>query len=630
MVKNESKIIKRCLEALEEIVDCFCICDTGSTDNTCEIINNFLDSHLGCLTTSQFKDFGTTRTISFKNAKDYVSNKLNWNLTKTYGLLLDADMIFVSNKLKEQKLTEPGYTIIQQNGNMEYYNARIVRMDFDWTCVGVTHEYWNGPAKTPLGKDICFIDDRNDGGCKSDKFERDMRLLEKGLADEPTNVRYMFYLAQTYKCLGRLTDSIEMYKKRIEAGGWVEEVWYSHYMIGECYKELNNIPLFECWMQLAHQNRPQRSESIYKLAEYYRIISQHYKSYQYTKIGKQIPYPKGDVLFIEPSVYNGLFEYEQSILEYYIHPERCLKTTIDFMLKSSNHQQTCLSNLKFSVKQLPSQLEKIEIPLPFGEKFKPSAISIHKYPLANVRFVNYWIDNGDYKTKDSEAVQTENAYINLETKEVITKMNDSSIVLPRFTTHVKGLEDVRLFENNNKLQFTAISFKEYTQDLIRIVTGDYSLDGDYKNVRVLESPINNSCEKNWLPINNTNTFIYGWHPYKIIDTEGKILNVVNTPPLFSLFRGSAPPLVFRNEVLVLVHFVEYSKPRKYYHCFVKLSLDYNNIIAITLPFFFRENAIEYCISVIQKDEGLSCFTSLNDSDPHEIIIQYDDLEWLSV
>ena len=41
IVKNESKIITRCLDQVKEIVDCICICDTGSEDNTVEIIEDF-------------------------------------------------------------------------------------------------------------------------------------------------------------------------------------------------------------------------------------------------------------------------------------------------------------------------------------------------------------------------------------------------------------------------------------------------------------------------------------------------------------------------------------------------------------------------------------------------------------
>ena len=40
IVKNEGKIILRLLESVVSIVDCYCISDTGSTDNTIELIEN--------------------------------------------------------------------------------------------------------------------------------------------------------------------------------------------------------------------------------------------------------------------------------------------------------------------------------------------------------------------------------------------------------------------------------------------------------------------------------------------------------------------------------------------------------------------------------------------------------------
>ena len=37
IVKNESKVITRLLESVSPIIDTYCICDTGSTDDTKEI-----------------------------------------------------------------------------------------------------------------------------------------------------------------------------------------------------------------------------------------------------------------------------------------------------------------------------------------------------------------------------------------------------------------------------------------------------------------------------------------------------------------------------------------------------------------------------------------------------------------
>jgi tetratricopeptide (TPR) repeat protein len=630
MIKNEERILKRCLEAVENVVDYFCILDTGSTDKSVEIANEFLKTRKGCLTVEPFQNFGHNRTVSFQNAQNYLKTQ-SVDLTTVYGILLDADMVFVPGTLKQQTLGAIGYKIIQLNGNLEYYNSRIVRMDFIWKCIGVTHEYWAGPTEN-LEKNICYIDDRNDGGCKQDKFQRDAKLLEDGLEANPTDIRYMFYLAQTYKCIGKFKDAIKMYKKRIAAGGWAEEIWHSHYSIGECYLKLKDIPKFEAWMQKAFMYRSCRTESIYQLAKHFREAANHYKSYHYIKIGQQIGFPKNDCLFIESNVYKGWFDYECSIVEFYIHPEKCLRTTIGYMLKLGDYQQNCLSNLKFSVKPVKSTVIKIDLPKPFGDDFNPSAISVLDYPFANVRYVNYWIENGNYLTKDSVDVQTENAYINLETN-VVLKMNDSSIDLPRFETRVKGLEDLRIFKECNQLKFTAISVREYQKDAVRVVYGDYNLDGTYSNYKVIDSPTNSVCEKNWVNIPETDEFIYGWNPLRI----GKIRNNKcyfikqhSVPALFSLFRGSSPPIKWEHDWLVLVHFVEYSSPRKYYHCFVRLTKDYQPI-SVSLPFCFKSSAIEYCISVVNVDNSLiDCFVSFNDSNPHKVSIAFKELEWINL
>ena len=41
IVKNESKIILRLLDSVLRIIDCYCICDTGSNDDTIEKIEYY-------------------------------------------------------------------------------------------------------------------------------------------------------------------------------------------------------------------------------------------------------------------------------------------------------------------------------------------------------------------------------------------------------------------------------------------------------------------------------------------------------------------------------------------------------------------------------------------------------------
>jgi len=628
MMKNEEKILKRCLEAVESIVDGYCILDTGSTDSTKEIALDFLKTRVGCLTEDPFKDFGYSRTKSFNNAQKYLKENTDWDLAQTYGILLDADMVFVPGTLKQQILTAIGYSVIQKNGGMEYYNARLVRMDHPWTCRSVTHEYWDGHTEK-LSKEVCFIDDKNDGGCKSDKFERDKRLLEKGLVDEPENVRYMFYLAQTYKCLGDFKKSIDMYEKRINAGGWNEELYYSMYMIGECYLNLKDTLNFERYMQMAYHYRPSRGETIYKLAEHYRNVSDHYKSYHYIQLGRKIPFPKDDVLFIEPNVYSHLFDFEASIVEYYIHPERGLGSSMSAMMNASDKQHNIVANLKHYVKPLSGNITNLNFSKPFGDVYNPSAVSVCNYPFANVRFVNYKIlPDGSYHMPNG-IVDTKNAYFNLETMECVSAFGDPDV---KFDSHIKGLEDLRLYSENNKLYFTATSVNQYIQGKICIAHGEYDyMNKSYKDCVGVESPNGSDCEKNWVHVPGTSDFIYGWHPLKIGNIEGNKFNItksISVPPFFSMLRGSAPPVEVNGKWLVLTHFVEHCQPRNYYHCFVELDKQMYFPTKVSFPFVFRKAGIEFCISgrALSGDQ-VEFYASSWDRDPFKICFNLSSLAW---
>ncbi len=90
IVKNESKIITRLFDSVISIIDCYCICDTGSTDNTVEIIQNY------------FKDKGITGKVVQEPFKNFCHNR-NFALLycvgmSDYVILLDADM-FLDIKL---------------------------------------------------------------------------------------------------------------------------------------------------------------------------------------------------------------------------------------------------------------------------------------------------------------------------------------------------------------------------------------------------------------------------------------------------------------------------------------------------------------------------------------------------
>ena len=624
MVRNEERILKRCMESVAGFVDAYCICDTGSTDKTCEIATEFLKTHDGCLTQVPWQNFGYNRTASFANAQSYLK-KTGWDLKDTYGLLLDADMMFAPGSLKTYPLEHVGYTIVQCAGSMEYPNTRLVRMDHLWECKGVTHEYWDAHCEH-IPKAICSINDFNDGGCKSDKFQRDALLLEKGVIDEPTNVRYMFYLAQTYHSTGRWKDSIAMYKRRIHAGGWFEEIWYSHYMIAKCHRELGNIPKFEEWMLRAHAYRKERAESLYELARYFRETGQQYKAYQNVIMGQRIPLST-DSLFIETDVYRGLFDYEQSILDYYVKSDRYegLQSSVKYMLKLGLHHPSILYNLQYYTKPLVSERKRLTFPAVFGPSFSPSALSVIGYPVVNVRYVNYKVINGNFVTPESVSL-CENACFNLDNGKLIERMDESTVGLPTVEGSIRGLEDVRGFKDElGNYCFTA-TVHNYAEGAIRILRGCYSDTGSYSKCVVLPSPRQRHCEKNWLPITGTDRMIYDWHPLTLVDSLGTIVKEIQTPPMFSNFRGSAPPIRIDNVWWALVHMVDYGPPRKYYHCLVELNSDLVPT-RVSMPFTFVSPAIEYCLSFRRVDDTLHFFAGINETALSRFIVRLTEFTW---
>jgi hypothetical protein len=664
MIKNESRIIERCIDNAINSVDAVCILDTGSTDNTVELCNNKLASlnkpyKIGV---EPFKNFGYNRSVSFKLAQT-LCQELEWDADLTYVLAVDADMVIkASAEFRDYKMTDTGYLIIQQNPSLKYYNIRFMRCSYNWKCVGATHEYWDGARGAKIPYELFYIDDKNDGGCKSDKFERDIRLLSEDLITDPNNARTHFYLAQSYKDIGKHTEAITYYKKRIALGGWDEEVWYSHYQIGRCYCNIKDIIKMEYWLNKAWKYRPSRAEPLYFLTKYFREHSEHFKSYHYYLKGKDIPYPQNDSLFIEHSVYNGLFDYENTVISYYVFNNKlsCGLTDIIRFINSGKqfNINNVWDNIEFYVEPLESTTYKGvygKLNCPSFDEFSPSSCSIltcdsnnNSKITMNVRYVNYTVNHGQYNIKSSDGkVRTKNGIITLNENYTptsgITLMNESIPI--KYDTNIEGLEDVRLFSFKNELYFTSSTKFLIPETKYRIAIGKYNTSHKIMNdIYPIEPPRISDCEKNWIHVPEDSlseineardkmNFIYKWHPLEIgaINDKKLIIHTTyNTPKFFKNFRGSSGIISYNNKLWCIVHFVKYSSPRKYYHSLVQLNSKTLRPERYSIPFCFRKVAIEYCLGIHIKNNELTCFFSENDSNPGMITVPLQNLLFIDV
>ena len=361
IVKNESKVIMRLLESVAPIIDSYCICDTGSTDNTVEIIQTFFQAKQipGKMVYETFRDFGHNRTVALKAAATLPPNLAE------YVLLLDADMVlwkhpdFSVADFKSKLRNFNAFYLYQGSDTFKYKNTRIVKNHVGFTYWGVTHEYVNFPEGLPaiyepIDPVHLFIKDIGDGGSKADKFDRDIRLLTKGLEDLPNNDRYTFYLANSYRDKGDHEKAIETYRKRIEIGNWIEEVWQSYYCIGKCYRTLGRMPeAIVAWLDGFHAY-PNRIENLYEIINHYRVAGKNTLAYHFYLLAEQArrEHPERDHLFTQLDIYEYKLDYELSIIGYYCNRDkydlaRTSMTVISHRHVTDGIYKNVLSNYKF-------------------------------------------------------------------------------------------------------------------------------------------------------------------------------------------------------------------------------------------------------------------------------------------
>jgi tetratricopeptide (TPR) repeat protein len=649
IVKNESRIITRLLQSVLPIIDNYLICDTGSTDDTPNIITTFFKEHNipGDVIIEPFKNFGYNRSFALNKAKGKA----------TYALLLDADMIFkIEATFNKQLLNVGAYLILQRNGSLSYYNTRLIRLDIDVKCIGPTHEYYDLPNGTDTEKlDSIWILDIGDGGCKADKFERDICLLKQGILDEPINSslsgRYYFYLANSYFNTGRHDESIPYYIKRIELGGWHEEVFYAHLNLGHAYITIGKPEMaIYTWMN-GYNIHPNRSETIYEITKYYREKGKTKIGMAFCMLGRNIPYPKNDSLFIHNDVYETGFDYELSILGYYNNYPNLHKLLCKLLNKLPSKYDNLLSNYKFCTPKLSQYLTYKIGGFPIKETINicgtiyemnasnPCIFKMGDKYMMNIRMINYHINNnGSYNFPvDDGKIITVNKIVELDNEFNINNSIEPLMLLPdKNDMRYVGIEDLKPYipvitiKGNTKLAFMGTIQSPRTGN---ISIGYGELDMQFVkqqntiNYAVVETQWNKGCEKNWV-FYGENNVIYQWFPLiigKIVkrdkgvnDKPDLFLEVIekkDMPVFFRGVRGSSHGYEYQDEVWFICHVVEYCQPREYYHLFVVFDKSTMKLNRWSNLFKYEGEKIEYSLGLIVEEKRIIVSYSKWDREP---------------
>lgn len=236
IVKDEEDVIARCLDSIKDIVDEIIIVDTGSTDNTKEIIKEYTD-----------KVFDFKWIDNFSAARNYAFSKA----TKDFILWLDADDIILEKdrekfKQLKQNLDNKVDAVMMKynvgfdesdNITLSYFRERLSKRINNYQWMEPVHEYLKVNGNI-INSDICITHKKERASAKG----RNLLIYEKNIA-KGINLtpRGLYYYARELFYNGEYNDAIKHFKKFLDTEeGWVEDNINACYNLSICYKNKND------------------------------------------------------------------------------------------------------------------------------------------------------------------------------------------------------------------------------------------------------------------------------------------------------------------------------------------------------------------------------------------------------
>ena len=363
IVKNESHIIAKTLDNLCSYIDfdAYYISDTGSTDNTMEIIRDFFKNRNipGSIEQVEWRDFGFNRTLALQMA---------FNKTD-YLFIFDADDTIHGDFQMPHHLTHDAYQL-KLGQSFVYMRTLIVNNRKRWRYVGVLHEYITCVDKEESSHSIqgnYYVESGRIGSRNQDpnKYVKDAVVLERGFQEESGNgmktgtcdralaERYAFYCAQSWMDAGPayIDKAIEWYLRVLSQNNWTQEKYYSAYCLGNLYdKKGDKYNAFKYFSKTMEYDE-ERIEGIASLMEILRADGNHViVNALYHKYKNYNKYPENK-LFLSTDKYNDIIEYNNSISAFYISDKQsgyeCCKTILRHNIMAFHYVASTYSNLVF-------------------------------------------------------------------------------------------------------------------------------------------------------------------------------------------------------------------------------------------------------------------------------------------
>jgi glycosyltransferase involved in cell wall biosynthesis len=289
IVKNESHIIRGTLEKLCSKIEFsyWVICDTGSTDDTRELIIEFFKTKNipGELYKDEWQNFAHNRTLALLRAFQKTDLLLVFDaddeIVGQPEMPKVGDILYDEYHLKFGSPVGTSYTRVLLVSNRKKFIYQSVIHEFI-CCIEP-----NGSTNTIIQGDYFVVSGRSGNrSLDPEKYLKDAKILEAAHAEavltkDPLFKRYAFYCANSYKDYGSFEEAIKWYKITLSQENWAQEHYISCLNIYECYQKLNQTEIGFFYLVKAFKYDPERVECLHPLLVHYCCEDQHRIAYNY-------------------------------------------------------------------------------------------------------------------------------------------------------------------------------------------------------------------------------------------------------------------------------------------------------------------------------------------------------------
>ena len=296
MVKNAGPQFEQMLLDNMPFFDKWTILDTGSTDQTIDIINRVLvGKKKGELFQEPFINFRDSRNRCLELAGK--SCKFITMLDDTY--VIEGNLRDFLNEVRGDQCSN-SFTLYIQSDDTIYGSNRIIKSESELRYMHKIHEVISDKnnINIVIPKEVSIINDRRFDYMEKRTMERkslDLKLLFEEVDENPHDPRAYYYLAQTYNQLEDYEKAFYYFTKRAEItnAGFIQERVDAVFESARLANFKLNKPWAECeeLYNKCYKVDESRPEALYFIGIHYYLENNIKKAFVYFKKAFEIGFP---------------------------------------------------------------------------------------------------------------------------------------------------------------------------------------------------------------------------------------------------------------------------------------------------------------------------------------------------